>query len=161
VIVRAATARDHASVRALLVAAFPTPVEADLVAALRADGDAVVESVAVEAAGVFGHVLLSRMRAPARALGLAPLAVAADHRRRGVAARLVTAALQEARAAGWGAAVVLGDPGYYGRFGFSATAAAGFASPYAGPCLMALALAPGGLPPGGVIDYAPAFDTFG
>src|SRR3546814_3428752 len=53
---------------------------------------------------------------------------------------------------------VLGEPGYYGRFGFSAENAEGFDSPYAGPYFMAIELQ-GGLPcgPRGLADHAPAF----
>ena len=86
-----------------------------------------------------GHVLLSRMTAPVRALALAPLAVATDWQRRGIGTALVEAALERARAAGSQAVFVLGDPAYYRRFGFRADLAAGFASPYAGPHLMVVA----------------------
>jgi putative acetyltransferase len=41
--------------------------------------------------------------------------------------------------------LVLGDPAYHGRFGFSAELAAGFGSPYAGPHLMGLDLQADGL----------------
>src|SRR3546814_13343959 len=53
---------------------------------------------------------------------------------------------------------VLGEPGYYGRFGFSAENAEGFDSPYAGPYLLATELQ-GGLPCGqrGLDDHAPRF----
>ena len=53
---------------------------------------------------------------------------------------------------------MLGEPDYYCRFGFAAQTAAPFASPYAGPYFMALALAPGLVPPvSGTAVYAPAF----
>ena len=120
------------------------------------DGDAVLSLVAVEAGDVVGHVLFSRLRAPASALALAPLAVRADRQRRGIGARLVEAGLDRAREEGWRAVVVLGDPAYYRRFGFRPEAMQGMASPYAGPALMGLALAPGGLN-GPCIEHAPAF----
>jgi putative acetyltransferase len=92
-------------------------------------------------------------------LGLAPVAVGEAWRRRGIAAALIGAGLDRARAEGWRGVVVLGDPAYYRRFGFDPALAAGFVSPYAGPHLMALALGPGGLPSGGPLDYARAFDA--
>lgn len=156
-ILRDETPSDHAAVRALLAAAFPTLAEADLVERLRAAGDAAFEAVAVGPGGIVGHAMLSRMAAPFPALGLAPVAVAAEARRRGVGAALIARLLAGAEAAGWRAAFVVGDPAYYGRFGFDADLAAPFASPYAGPYLMACALG-GPLPAGsGRVDYAPAF----
>lgn len=145
---------DAAAVSALLTRAFGGPAEADLVDRLRADGDAAISLVA-DRGGVCGHVLLSPMVAPFPALALAPLAVAPERQRQGIGAALVTAAL--AAAAEWRAVFVLGDPAYYGRFGFDAALAAGFDSPYAGPHLMVRPLG-GPLPArAGAIRHAPAF----
>ena len=49
---------------------------------------------------------------------LGPLAVAPDRQRRGLGAALVRAGLARLETAGFDAALVLGDPAYYGRFGF-------------------------------------------
>ncbi len=51
--------------------------------------------------------------------------------------------------------VVLGDPAYYGRFGYEATRAAGFQSEYQGDYLQALAW--GDAPATGRLVYPPAF----
>ena len=153
---RPETAGDREAVKRLLLAAFPTSDEARLVERLRGDGDAVLSLVAVEAGAVVGHVLFSRLRAPAAALALAPLVVAAGCRRRGIGARLVEAGLDRAKREGWRAVIVLGDPAYYSRFGFRPEAVRGMASPYAGTALMGLALAEGGLS-GPRIEHAPAF----
>ena len=96
--------------------------------------------------------------APAAALGLGPVAVTATRRRRGVAAALIEAGLARAKAEGWAAVVVLGDPSYYQRFGFSQEAVRGMSCRYAGPYLMGLALAEGGLG-GPRIEYASAFSS--
>jgi putative acetyltransferase len=153
---------DHAGIGRLHGDAFPTPAEASLVERLRAEGDVVVSLVTIEAGEVVGHVLLSRMRASFRALGLGPVAVAAGWRRRGLAAGLIEAAIAQARAQGWEAIFVLGDPAYYRRFGFAVAAAQPFDSPYAGPYFMALVLAEAGLPVrSGRVDYAPAFAAVG
>jgi putative acetyltransferase len=89
---------------------------------------------------------------------LAPLAVLPDHRRSGVAAALVRAAIDEMQRAGALLVFVLGEPSFYEKFGFAAANAEGFDSPYAGPYFMALELQ-GGLPcgPRGLADHAPAF----
>lgn len=57
--------------------------------------------------------------------GLAPLAVLPGRQGWGIGSALVRAALARAKEVGWAAAFVLGDPAYYGRFGFAADAARG------------------------------------
>lgn len=157
----AARGRERAAIRDLLLACFPGPEEAGLVARLEAERDAVLSLVARAGRVVIGHVLFSRLAASFPALALAPLAVAAAHRRQGIGAALVHEGLARAAAAGWRAVFVLGEPAYYGRFGFDPALARGFASPYAGPHLMAVALG-GPLPAtSGRIEHAPAFGTLG
>ena len=142
----------------LHAAAFPTHAEADLVDQLRAEGDLVLSLVAVEDDLPVGHVVFSKMQAPARALGLAPVAVAAHCRRRGIAASLIEEGLSRARDEGWKAVFVLGNPLYYRRFGFREDLALPFRSRYSGPSLMALALRPNGLAvSAGDAEYARAF----
>ena len=156
--IRLETAGDREGVEGLLLAAFPTSLEHRLVRQLREDGNVAFSLVAAEAAGVIGHALFSRLRAPRAALALGPVAVAAERRRRGVAAALIEAGLDRAREEGWAAVVVVGDPSYYPRFGFSQDAVRGMSCRYAGPALMGLALTEGGLDEPR-IDYASAFST--
>jgi putative acetyltransferase len=156
-IVRHEKASDRAAAHALVEAAFGRRDEADLVDRLREDGSVVLSLVAVDYNVIVGHILLTRMDAPFTALGLAPLAVRPDRQRAGIGSQLVGAALDRVRAAGWQAVFVLGDPGYYRRFGFDPALARGFSSPYAGPHLMVLALT-GKLPvSAGAISYARPF----
>lgn len=151
------TSEHAAGIRQLLVEAFPTPDEADLVERLRDGGHAEIGLTATEGCRVIGYLLLSRMSAPMKALGLAPVAVAADKRRLGIGQSLIEAGLERARRAGWEAVFVLGDPDYYARFGFSATDAAGYETPYAGAYFMIASLSGEALPRNGRIDYAPPF----
>ena len=160
--IRTERPEDRAAIRDLLTGAFESAAEADLVDRLRADGDTVFSLVADEGGVVAGCAMLSRMRAPFRALGLAPVAVREEYRRRGIAERLIREALRCARDDAWDAVFVLGDPAYYGRFGFRAETAAGFDCAYTGPYLMALSL--DGLPlpaASGPVEYAPAFAPLG
>ncbi|HEY4115898.1 MAG TPA: N-acetyltransferase [Rhizomicrobium sp.] len=149
---------DRAGIRAVLVEAFPTAAEADLVERLRNDGSAILSLVAEAEGEIVGHAMLSRMQSPPGMLGLAPVAVLAPYRRQGIAARLMEAGLSRAKADGWSAVFVLGDPAYYRCFGFDPALAAGFDSPYAGPHLMAIELKPGALDKRtGKLEYAAPF----
>ena len=126
--------------------------------ALRRDGDAEISLVAVEGDTVIGHILLSGMIAPVRALGLAPVSVTPSHQGGGVGSRLIRDSLKLAKTRGWEAVFLLGEPGYYLRFGFRADIAEAFTSPYAGPYFMALELVEGVLSGnGGDVAYARAF----
>lgn len=106
--------------------------------------------------------MFSRMSAPFKALGLAPVSVSPRWRRQGIAAQLIEEGVKLAKAGAWEGIFVLGDPAYYERFGFSVSAAESFESPYAGPYLMLLILNEDSLPyRAGRIDYAPAFLSLG
>lgn len=155
--VRVEQPADADGVRAVHLASFPTSAEADLVRQLGADGDAVISLVALHDNRIVGHVMFSRMRTPAQTLGLAPVAVLEEYRRRGTADTLIREGLRQAQEQDWQAVFVLGGD-YYRRFGFDPALAAGFTSIYAGPHLMALALRPG-MPRNGRLEYARAFSA--
>jgi putative acetyltransferase len=163
--IRPERAGDEAAVRAVHVGCFPTDAEARLVEALRAAGRLAVSLVAEVGGAVVGHVGFSTVTAAGGAVGagLAPVAVAEGHRRRGVAAELVRAGLAACRAAGYGWVVVLGEPAYYARFGFRPAADFGLADEYGGgAAFQAVELVAGALPAGaGLVRYAPEFAVFG
>jgi len=154
--------RDHAAVHALVTAAFGQADEAGLVDSLRRDGDLVIETLAEDPDGaIVGHVALSRMQAPFRALALAPVSVRPDRQNQGVGQAVTRAALGWAAQDRWDGVFVLGEPAYYGRFGFQLEAARGFASPYAGEHFMLLALTPPLPALSGPVVHAPAFAALG
>lgn len=170
VAIRAATGGDVAAIDALLRRAFPQPDEARLVQQLCVDGDMVLTLVAddEDSGELAGIVAFSRMDVEVdgkviASVALAPVAVARHYRRQGVAEALIQAGLAHLGDAGAMLCFVLGDPAYYGRFGFSADWARGFASPYAGDYLMALPLQGGAMPCGvrGRADHAAAFAQLG
>lgn len=161
--VRTATPGDKAAIRKVHLAAFPTELEADLVQRLERDGDAAISLVAEDAGVVIGHILFSRMQVRSdgrelEALGLAPVAVLPDRQGTGVGSALIEAGLSAARDRRADLVFVLGEPEFYGRFGFSAKCARPFASPYAGEYFLAHMLGNDiPAPASGRADYAPAF----
>jgi putative acetyltransferase len=157
-------AHDVAPVRALLEAAFPSTAEARLVDALRAAGRLAVSLVATDGQVVVGHVAFSPVTVGSvTGLGLAPMAVQPAHQNKGVGALLVREGLASCAEAGCGFVVVLGEPEYYGRFGFERASARGLDNDYGvDEAFMVLELRAGTLPPdGGVVHYAPEFALVG
>ncbi|MFJ9517021.1 GNAT family N-acetyltransferase [Kitasatospora sp. NPDC101801] len=156
---------DAPATRRVHMAAFPGPDEADLVDALRRDGSwlPALSLVAVdERELIVGHALLTRLEVgDATALALAPVAVAPEWQRKGVGVLLVRAALAAAVEAGEKLVVVLGDPDYYGRFGFVPAARHGLTGPFdvSGEYFQALALPAYDGSPRGLCRYAEPFSA--
>jgi putative acetyltransferase len=163
--IRAEHPGEAAAVRRVVEAAFKGKAEAELVDALRAGKRFVVSLVAVRARTVAGFVLLTDIGIAGsglkpRGAGLAPLAVRPTFQRRGIGGLLVEAALERARAAGYGFVVLLGDPRYYRRFGFRTGAALGLVCEFDAPeeAFMAIELSPGALAGvTGTVRYLPEF----
>ncbi len=150
--------KDGAAVYDLLRTAFGQNVEAELVSALRASGDAVISMVAEDDGEIVGQVMFSCMKEPATALGLAPVSVLPTRQRAGIGTLLIERGLERAKLEGWEAVFVVGEPEYYRRFGFSIDAASGFQSPYAGTYFMVLELRAGALAAASQqVEYAPPF----
>ena len=130
--IRFARAADRPAISEVVEAAFGRPDEAGLVDRLRADGDVLFELVSEDADRITGHVLFSRLWADRTGMfaALAPLAVQPGLQRAGLGSALVRTGLQSIPEFGAHGVLVLGDPAYYGRFGFSNGTAAQVASPY-------------------------------
>ena len=92
-----------------------------------------------------------------KACVLAPLAVAPAFQKQGIAAALVRHSLKRLTEGGYDLVVVLGEPHYYGRFGFDPKLAEKLKTPYDGPYLQALALSDNGKGAHGPVSYARAF----
>lgn len=134
-VIREAGKPDADALDRLYTAAFPTDAEAKLVRLLHRRREAFVSLVAEVGGQVVAHAALSPVELadqPAlRGLaGLGPVAVDPIWQGRGLGSAVVRAALREAETAGVRAVFVLGEPAYYGRFGFEPAAAHGFSSDY-------------------------------
>lgn len=126
--IREATAADHQAIRNVHLDAFDD--EGASVAALAVslmDDDTARPRLALVAAAdgeVIGNVIFSAVHIEGAGEGaaciLAPLAVVRRCQRRGIGRALVERGLETLRTRGIRFAFVLGDPRYYGRFGFSA-----------------------------------------
>jgi putative acetyltransferase len=108
------------------------PGEATLVSWLRDDAGWIAELslVAVEDDQVVGHVVATRAHVGAGpALGLGPLSVHPRRQRAGVGTALMHAVLGAADALGEPLVGLLGNPAFYGRFGFVAARLVGMTAP--------------------------------
>lgn len=92
-----------------------------IIAALR-DADALTISLVAEIDGtVVGHIAFSPVTIAGRDCdwyGLGPLSVMPEYQRQGIGSALVNEGLHLLEEAGGKGCVLVGDPGYYTRFGF-------------------------------------------
>lgn len=163
VLIRAEAPGDDEVISEVQISAFGGTAEAEVVESLRGQGALLASLVAVVRDRIVGHVALSPVDVggvPRAAVALGPLAVEPDFQGHGIGAALVDAFLQHCRVRDEGLVVVLGYPGYYGRFGFVPAERFGLHYPGAGEAFQALEVCPGaaaGL--SGEVRYHPAFDV--
>jgi putative acetyltransferase len=125
--IREANVSDAQDIRDVHLVAFGDegPVVADLALALIADETAkpILVLVAESEKGVVGCIVFSSVHIPGSESGplyiLAPLAVAPEMQRMGVGRQLIQSGLTILRERGAELVFVLGNPRYYGKFGFS------------------------------------------
>ncbi|MFD7910830.1 GNAT family N-acetyltransferase [Streptomyces sp. NPDC059752] len=160
---RPEAAADAAAVREINLAAFGTPLEADLVDALRGDASWLPGlSYVAEApdGSVAAHALLTRCEVDGTpALALAPVAADPALQRSGAGSSVVRALLAAARERGESLVLVLGHPEYYPRFGFLPASHFGIRAPFEVPdeAMMALVLDDSRPVPAGMIKYPDPF----
>lgn len=162
--IRAETAGDAAAIGALTTAAFATAPhsggnEARIVDGLRAAGALTVSLLAEDQGEIVGHAAFSPVTIGGKDggwFGLGPVSVRPDKQRAGIGAALIRAGLERLREAGAQGCVVLGDPAYYGRFGFTADPAITYPGV---PAEYFQAIGFGDDRPRGVVSYHPAFGS--
>jgi putative acetyltransferase len=162
--IRSETAADASAIEAVTIAAFlhaphTSRTEQFIVRELRKAGQLAISLIADDGGAVVGHVALSPVSISDGTLnwyGLGPISVLPEHQRRGVGSRLMREALRRLRDSGASGCVLLGEPGYYRRFGFIAD-----------PRLILPGVPPeyfqatsfGTSRPRGVVTYHPAFSA--
>lgn len=165
-LIRAEKGMDRDAVHEVNVAAFETPVEANLVDSLRESARPVVSLVAEDNGVIVGHIMFSPVflaeNPDLKVMGLAPMAVIPEFQRQGIGSALVIEGLEQCRQLGFAGVVVLGYPEYYPRFGFSTSSMFGIDSEYEVPeeVFMAIELQPGALGgKTGRVKFHPAFNN--
>ena len=167
VYIRPEIKEDIVKIWQINASAFDTEAEANLVDNLRESGVRLISLVAEANKKVVGHILfspimLSGKGTDVKITGLAPMAVMPDHQKQGIGTALVRKGLRRCKSKGYHAAVVLGHPDYYPRFGFMPCSRFGIKSEYDVPheVFMVKELVAGILTGySGVVKYHPLFNT--
>lgn len=165
-IIRDELPADSEAIAAVTRAAFADhphsqQTEQFIVDALRRAGALTVSLVAEEDGGVVGHVAFSPVvigDGSAGWYGLGPVSVLPARQGQGIGQALVRQGLARLRALAAGGCVLVGEPAFYGRFGFAhepALRLAGVPPEY----FLALPLA--GPPAGGEVRFHAAFGATG
>lgn len=124
--IRKETAADVPGIEAVTICAFlnaphTSHTEQYIVSALRMAGKLTVSLVADTNGKIIGHVAVSPVTISDGAsawFGLGPISVRPEHQRRGVGSNVTREALRILREQGAAGCVLLGEPEFYGRFGF-------------------------------------------
>ena len=162
-IIRPEEPKDRAAIYQLNMLAYGREDEARLVEELR-DGHHARLSLVADAGGqVVGYVCFSAVQimtddGPMQALVLAPLAVHPEQQQHGLGSTLLKDGLYLAAQRHHRVVLVLGDPSFYSRFGFSADLAKPLKTRLAGENFMALELVAGALRNvSGMVMFPPPF----
>lgn len=155
---------DIDAIARLTEAAFKTEAHSShteqfIVDALRRNGQLTISLVAENDDGLVGHVAISPVTLSTGITdwyGLGPISVRPDCQGRGIGSALMRASLDALQRLGGRGCVLLGDPGYYARFGFKPHA--GLELPGVPPEYFQ-ALAFDGELPAGVVSYHASFDA--
>ncbi|MFQ2245592.1 GNAT family N-acetyltransferase [Aeromonas enteropelogenes] len=162
-IIRPETDADYDAIEAVTVAAFLEAPHTDnneqlIVRDLRQAGALSLSLVAEQSGQVVGHLCFSPVTisdGSERWYGLGPISVSPELHGKGLGSRLMEAGLVELKRMGAAGCVVLGDPGFYGRFGFEQNPA--LVLPGVPPeCFMARSF--GAASARGEVSYHPAFN---
>ena len=156
---------DAATIRALTDAAFKgmpysDQTEAKIIDALRAAGALTISLVAIKDGEIVGHVAFSPVRINGAAgdwYGLGPVSVRPDHQQSGIGQALIRDGLYRLQFMSAAGCVLLGDPAYYGRFGFESDPDLYYGD--VPPRYFQRLVFNGSPPPKGEVSFHPGFDV--
>lgn len=126
---------DIADISAVVSAAFdPVPYsdggEPAIIDVLRGEGAMTLSLVAEKDGQILGHIAFSAVTIAGKScgwFGLGPVAVLPEHQSTGIGSALINAGLSQLKDFAAQGCVLLGNPAYYERFGFSQHPALTFA----------------------------------
>ena len=164
--IRSEIPSDIAAIEALTASAFlhaphTSHTEQFIVNALRKAGQLAISLVALDVGKLVGHVAVSPVSLSTGAAGwygLGPISVAPERQWEGIGSLLMKRALDELRKAGAAGCVLVGEPGFYARFGFKAESALVLPST---PPEYFQAISFGGAVPAGTVSFHEAFNAKG
>ena len=154
------TDEDHLDISILLDTAFGKPTMYRFAKRLRDEGVLSMEKIAREGDTVVGYIACAKMVAPADVWSIAVLAVSPAHHKKGMGHEILARSVRHARMAGAKAFVVVGDPGYFDRAGFSRRTVEGLDLPFAADFTSGMLTTPGPNPLKGPLVYPAAYEHF-
>ena len=166
--IRSEEAGDEEGVRQVLRSSFRRDAEVTLVDQLRSHDKATISLVAICDGEVVGHVMFSPITvqyafAGFRGLGLGPIGVRQEYQNNGIGVMLVQRGIETCREMSIDVVFVLGNPDFWGRFGFTEARQYGLSSEYnAESSFLVLELNPQSIKRlRGVVRYAEEFAACG
>jgi putative acetyltransferase len=165
-VIRPETPSDEVAIEQLTRRAFLShphsrQTEPFIIRGLRAGRALSLSLVAEQAGRVVGHIAFSPVTisdGSAGWYGVGPVSVDPPWQRRGIGRALIESGLAELRNRGAQGCVLVGDPAFYGRFGFGNNSVLVLAGV---PREFFLALSFGDASPRGDVRFHPAFDAKG
>lgn len=139
------TDADMSAICAVHERAFGRTSEPELTQRLITGSDTTLDLCACIDRTIVGHGVLTELKGPEKAMALAPLAVDPVWRDFQIGTEIVRRLIAMARHERWKSIFVLGEPAYYGRFGFKSQLADNVKCTYQGKSFLALELIPGAL----------------
>ena len=130
IIIRDEQAEDIEAIEELTKAAFQNAehtshTEHFIVNSLRDHGQLTISLVAIEDKSIIGHIAISPVEISSGEIGwygLGPVSVLPEFQGKGIGSKLIRSGLEALKDLDALGCVLLGDPNYYGKFGFKADA---------------------------------------
>ncbi len=162
-LIRPECAGDEEAIHRLTIAAFESMEfsngsEAPIIDGLRRSGDLILSLVAEQNVTIIGHIAFSPVSIEGVAdnwFGLGPISVRPECQRQGIGKALILKGMELLKARGAKGCALIGDPAFYGRFGFHSDGLLSYGGldrryvqriVFSGPA------------PRGTLKFAPAFD---